>query len=280
MSSQPKPENTNDHVTQQPTRTEVVDDVFCDSLEPSSSVVSNVLGIACFPITLLTSCFTLDTMSEAVVLNYGTYTGTIKEPGCHMVNIWGREIRVILTSQKSVDIPNMKVIDGNGNPIVVSAILTYRFVDSKRALLNVQYPTEFVMTQASAILKQVVSQFPYESEGDEPSLKNESQHIGDLMRDALQARVEPAGAVIQSMQLNELNYAPEVANAMLKKQQAKAMIAAREHIVQGSVSISQEAVSRLEAGGLVMTAAEKVRLVTNLLTVTCSDSDAVPTIGV
>ncbi|KNC78220.1 hypothetical protein SARC_09347 [Sphaeroforma arctica JP610] len=226
------------------------------------------------------SCFTLNTRSEAVILHYGTYTGTIDEPGCHFVNCFGREIRTILTSQKSVDIPNVKVLDGNGNPIIVSAILTYRFVDSKKALLNVLSPNEYVMTQASATLKQIVSQFPYESEGDEPSLKNESQHIGNLMRDALQKTVAPAGAIIQSMQLNELNYAPEVANAMLKKQQAKAMIAAREHIVQGAVAISQMAIKQLEAGGLEMTAGERVKLITNLLTVTCSDSDTVPTVQV
>ena len=89
------------------------------------------------------------------MLNYGTYTGTITEPGIHFRNCWGRETRVISTAEIAAEIPNIKVLDGNGNPIIVSAILTYKFVNSKRALLNVADAHAYVIQQGTAVLKQV-----------------------------------------------------------------------------------------------------------------------------
>lgn len=91
------------------------------------------------------------------MLNYGTYTGTITEPGIHFRNCWGRETRVISTAEIAAEIPNIKVLDGNGNPIIVSAILTYKFVNSKRALLNVADAHAYVIQQGTAVLKQVRS---------------------------------------------------------------------------------------------------------------------------
>ena len=132
----------------------------------------------------------------------------------------------------------------------------------------------FVNTNAQSVLKQVVGRYTYDQ------LKSESAVVTKSLLSRLQPIVALAGVEISSMQLNELNYAPEIASGMLKKQQAGALIEARKLIVEGAVSIAQDAVRLLEAGdaGLKMSDSEKVSLVTNLLTVTCAEGDAQPTV--
>lgn len=159
-------------------------------------------------------------------------------------------------------------------PVLVSAILNYRVVDAKKALLNVESHNHYVNTNAQAVLKQTVSVYTYDQ------LKSEHEEVNNRMRAALQPQLFIAGIEVSSMCLNDLSYAPEVAAAMLKKQQAKALVEARTLIVEGAVRIAQDAVTKLEAEGTVqLTDDQKVKIVTNLLTVTCSDDNAMPTVS-
>lgn len=96
-------------------------------------------------------------------MHFGTYTGTRKEPGCHFINCFGREIRVISTAAQSIDLPQTKILDKNGNPLLVSAIIVYHVVNTKRAAIDVANAYQFVSLQATAVLKQIVSQYPYEA---------------------------------------------------------------------------------------------------------------------
>ena len=124
------------------------------------------------------------------MLNCGVLTAKVSEPGCHIHNPVGREIRQISTAQISEDIVQQKIIDSTGNPLIVSAVLTYRFTNPTAALLNVRNPKEFCMTQASATLKQVVGRHTYDE------LKHESSSISKEFVDFLQPRVNVAGATI------------------------------------------------------------------------------------
>jgi len=240
--------------------------------------LSCVLGVMCFPITMC-SCYTVQERESAVLLTYGKYAGTVKEPGIHWANIWGRDLRKISTKVISVDLPHTKVIDANGNPLLISGVLTYQFVSPKKAVLDVENANKFVYTQAQAALKQIVSRYPYESDIEGTHcLKNESANIGNEMVAILQARVNISGTKIHSFAFNEISYAPEIASGMLKRQQAAATVAARKVIILGAVEIAHGAVQELHERGVTMDERAKITLVTNLLTVICSDHEAQPVV--
>eukprot|EP00658_Telonema_sp_P-2_P026143 TRINITY_DN2054_c0_g1_i16.p1 TRINITY_DN2054_c0_g1~~TRINITY_DN2054_c0_g1_i16.p1 ORF type:complete len:203 (-),score=49.51 TRINITY_DN2054_c0_g1_i16:365-973(-) len=197
-----------------------------------------------------------------------------KQPGCHCRSPCGILVNKISTKQRVDDLPTQKVADGNGNPVMVSAVLNYRVSDSKRALMNVQNVHTFVSTNAQATLKQTVGRYSYDQ------LKSVAETVNEEMRTTLQSLVQCAGIEVNSIRLNDLSYAPEVAASMLKIQQARALIQARELIVEGAVRISQDAVLRLEESDAVqLDAATKAKIVTNILTVTCGESNAVPTVS-
>lgn len=209
-----------------------------------------------------------------VILHNGRLTGIEGRPGLHWRPAFCRADRLTTTADISVDLPVLKVVDITGCPIVASAVLVYRIVDAKKALLHIENVHKYVTQQATAALKLIVSQYSYEA------LKMESTAVQEQVVVALQDKCIPAGTQVISMTLNELNYAPEIASAMLKKQQAAALIAARELIVEGACQICKDAVTNLEANGLNLQEADKVKIVTNLLTVTCSDDNAKPVINV
>jgi len=223
-----------------------------------------------------TCCYQLETRSEAAIFHLGVLTGLEKEPGCHFVMPFGMEVKKVGTKQRTMDLPNQKVADGKGNPVMVSAILNYRIVDARRAILNVDSADQYLRVNAQAILKHVVSDYTYDE------LKEDTDMINGKMQQEMQPLVNVAGILVEKMALNDLSYAPEVASAMLKKQQASALIEARTLIVEGAVQIAKDAVTMLEKDGdqaLQMSNEQKVHLVTNLLTVTCSETDTTPTLS-
>jgi len=227
------------------------------------------------------SWYSVREQQEAVLLNYGRFTGIETEPGCHFKNCFGREIRHVSKQKISVNLPETKVVDANGNPIIVSAIVLYYFEDSKKCAIDIQNAPNFVFNQAQTALKTIVSQYPYESEDRNiKCLKRESRQIAEALVSLLQEKVEIAGARIISFQFDELSYAPEIAHGMLKRQQAQALVLARTKIVEGAVLIAKEAITQLEEYGVSMEPSEQNKLVTNLLTLICSDNDPQTTVSV
>ena len=171
------------------------------------------------------------------------------------------------------------------NPPFLSTFLPfarYRVVDSYRAALCVDNADLFVMTQGESMLKEVVAQYPYESEpgSNAPSLRESSDTVTQNLTDRLQSCVHQAGIVIESFRLKEISYAPVIAQAMLKRQQAKAIISARNTIVTGAVDIAHAAVEQLKQKGIVMDQPETTKLVSNLLTVICAESEVNPVVPV
>lgn len=230
----------------------------------------------CLPFLPLVGCgfFTVDAKTEAAVMHMGVLTSMEDHAGLHCRVPCGMQVKHVSVKQNTMDLPTSKIADLNGNPVMVSAILNYRVVDAKKALLNVEKYKDYVNTNAQAVMKQTISTFSYDE------LKEKHDSVNEQMRDSLAPLLVVAGIEVSSMCLNDLSYAPEVAAAMLKKQQARALVEARTLIVEGAVRIAQEAVTRLESDGTVqMSESDKVKIVTNLLTVTCSDHETTPTVS-
>lgn len=248
-----------------------------------TSPLSLVLGVACFPFTLCCSWYTVKEREEVVVLNYGKYTGTVKDSGVHFTNCFGRDLRHVSTQNVSLDLPNTKVVDLNGNPLEVSGIVIYKIENTKRAALDVTSAHHIVLNQAQSVMRSVVARFPYEhmQEGATgPTLKGNSSAIGDRLVSVLQKKVNMAGARIISFQFNEISYAPEIAQGMLKRQQAQATVAARHTIVKGAVDIAYGALHMLEQRGVTLDPTERGRSVSNLLIVLAGEGGVQPTLNV
>jgi len=267
------------------------DEEESEDVQGNLSMMSYFLGLFCLPLTLCGSFFVVEQNQELVLLNYGKYIKVVSDPGIHCSNCWGRELIPISKAKISTELPVSKVIDKNGNPVMVSAVVFYYFKNTRKAALDTLDPQGFVRDQATAVMKQIVSQYPYEhhtlrkdsdDEGDSdeelPCLKSDTQVISEALVKELQKRVRVAGAKIDSFRFNDLSYAPEVSAGLLKRQQAEAIVTARATIVEGAVRIASSAVNRLERKGVAMQSVDKTRLVSNLLTVICSDEQVQPSI--
>eukprot|EP00178_Gracilaria_changii_P016464 TRINITY_DN4723_c0_g1_i1.p3 TRINITY_DN4723_c0_g1~~TRINITY_DN4723_c0_g1_i1.p3 ORF type:complete len:267 (+),score=58.14 TRINITY_DN4723_c0_g1_i1:4209-5009(+) len=226
------------------------------------------------------NCFVLPEKRQIVELFFGKYHGTITEPGCYCRTGLGMELRRVDTDLNTFDMANTKVLDARGNPVVISGIVTYFIEDTRKAAIDVRDPHRFVHDQAPAVLKRVVSHFPYESDSAEvPSLRSETTDVSNRMRDELQAKCAVAGVKVLTFSINELSYAPEIAQAMLKRQQAEALVQAREAIVRGAKHIALDAVQDMGAE-LQLTQEKKAELLSNLLIVLVGDKDVTPTLQV
>jgi len=243
------------------------------STHPLSCFLSTIM-----PCAWLCACYTVEEQEQAIVLQWGKLAGHATTPGIRCDNPCGRSIIKISTRQISKELHNLKVVDLRGNPLLVSGVVRYYFVNTIRTALEVENPYNYVEDQATAVLKQIVSRYPYESHDGGACLKTESEVIGRELVDTLQSRVMSSGARIMSLSLSNIAYAPEISSAMLKKQAAFALVEARQAIVQGAVDISIEACDELLALGHSVTPAFKAKIVSNLLTILCSDSNVAPVI--
>lgn len=248
--------------------------------DPVGSCLSTFFGCVLCPLACPASFFTVPQNTQVVVTRWGKYVRTADRPGIDFQCCCGRELIPVSVKRTSINLPATKVLDKIGNPLLVSAVVTYAFVDGKRTALSVDSAVSFLMAQAETVLKQVVSRYPYHSVSGEPCLKSEPELLGKELSDLLNVKVAIAGARVHSFVLKEVSYSPEVAQAMLKRQAAQALLEAREVIVRGAMDIVSQTVNGLEERGLKMDEKEKTRIVSNLLTVICSESEANPVVRV
>lgn len=239
-------------------------------------LLSLFLGILFLPITLLGSFFVVHPQEEKVVLFWGRLSRVCTQPGLYWRNLFGRKIIAVTTKVQAIELHKTTVADANANPIIVAGICTFRVVDSEKAALGVEDYHSFVKSQAVAVLKQIASKYPYESP-DRHSLKDEAAKVGQEMVEALAAKVAPAGVEVISFELSDLSYAPEIAQAMLVRQQAQALVDARKIIVSGAVDIVRGAVTHLADQGIPLEAAHQSRVVGNLLAIICGEAKVQPT---
>ena len=217
----------------------------------------------------------------AVCTFFGRYAGSLRESGFFWTNPFFQRQRISLRVH-NLNTPTLKVNDRAGNPIEVGAVVVWRVLDTARAAFDVEDYETYVAIQSESAVRVVASARWYD--GDEHgrnSLRADLDAVAGALADTIQEHVALAGIEIVEARIAHLAYAPEIASAMLRRQQAEAVVAARSHIVEGAVSMVRLAIDQLEREGVVKLAeADRVHLVGNLLTVLVSDNETHPVISV
>jgi regulator of protease activity HflC (stomatin/prohibitin superfamily) len=207
-----------------------------------------------------------------VVQLFGRYRGTVRDPGLQWVNPFARRIKVS-TRIRNHETAQAKVNDADGNPIEIAAVVVWQVQDTALALYAVDEYTSFVAIQAETAVRHIASSYPYTSAKEgELSLRDNAAEITEQLSAEIADRVRPAGVAVLESRLTRLSYAPEIAQAMLRQQQATAVVGARQRIVEGAVGMVRLALQRLEEEGVVELDEErKAAMVSNLLVVLCSE---------
>ncbi|MEA4859547.1 hypothetical protein SDC9_72703 [bioreactor metagenome] len=253
--------------------------------------------------------------NEALVLTlFGKYYGTLKHDGFYFVNPFVNAINPATSSEGSTLTPKteaksdgskavtsysitlpkkklslkamtlnndkQKVNDALGNPIIIGVVVIWKVIDTAKAVFNVDNYVDYLSIQCDSALRNVVRLFPYDSEDDEKSLRGSSTEVAHDLLKELQSKVEIAGLEIVEARITHLSYAPEIAAAMLQRQQASAIIAARQKIVEGAVGMVEMALEQLNRNNVVQLDEErKAAMVSNLLVVLCGNRDAQPIVN-
>jgi regulator of protease activity HflC (stomatin/prohibitin superfamily) len=215
-----------------------------------------------------------------VMTLFGVYTGSLKDPGFFWVNP--------LTSRKNVSLRirnfesgKLKVNDRDGNPIEIAAIVVWRIVETFEAIFNVDDYEHFVHVQSESAVRVLATTYPYDAhEEGQTSLRHSVGEVTDRMRHEIQERLSRAGIEVIEARISHLAYAPEIAGAMLRRQQASAVIAARQKIVEGAVGMVEMALDMISSKNIVTLDDErKATMVSNLLVVLCSEKGVEPVVN-
>ncbi|WP_371617680.1 SPFH domain-containing protein [Streptomyces sp. NBC_00454] len=215
-----------------------------------------------------------------VVQLFGRYRGTVRTDGLRWVNPLTSR-RPLSTRVRNHETPVMKVNDAYGNPIELAAVVVWRVEDTARAVFEVDDFTEFVETQTETAVRHIAIEYPYDAHEDGGlSLRGNAEEITEKLTAELAARVEAAGVQIIESRFTHLAYAPEIASAMLQRQQAGAIVAARKQIVEGAVGMVELALTRLAEQEIVdLDPERKAAMVSNLMVVLCGDRAAQPVVN-
>jgi regulator of protease activity HflC (stomatin/prohibitin superfamily) len=219
--------------------------------------------------------------NQARVLQlFGAYTGTAREPGLRWANPFYAK-RAVSTRVRNFESGKLKVNDSRGSPIEIAAVVVWRVIDTAEAIFEVDDYEEFVTIQSESALRNLSTTYPYEPhEGDGVALRSNPAEIAQALRKEIQDRLEEAGVNVIEARISHLAYAPEIANAMLRRQQASAVIAARTQIVAGAVGMVRMALEQLKEEQVVELDEErKAAMVGNLLTVLCSEEGTQPVVN-
>ena len=230
---------------------------------------------------LTSGLFTLQPNMSAVLTLFGEYKGTVKKDGFHYVNPFYKKKKLSLRAN-NLNGEIIKVNDNRGNPIEIAAVVVWKVVDTARAVFDVDDFNAFVRIQSEAALRQLAMDYSYDTfdSDDEQSLRSDTEAVTIALTKVLQERVDDAGVKVIEARISHLAYAQEIASAMLQRQQADAIVAARIRIVDGAVGMVETAIKRLEDNGLVELDDErKAAMVSNLLVVLCGDKAAQPVVN-
>lgn len=242
-------------------------------------VISIILGL----ITLM-GVVLVNPNSSRVLLLFGKYVGTIKKNGLFWVNPLYSKKKISLRAS-NFDSERLKVNDKLGNPVMISTILVWRVTDTYRAAFDVDDYKNFVRVQTDAAVRKLASMYPYDNFADEGieediTLRSSVNEVSEALEKEIQDRLGMAGIEVLEARIGYLAYAQEIANAMLKRQQATAIVAARHKIVEGAVSMVEMALDELNRKDIVdLDEERKAAMVSNLMVVLCSDKDASPIVN-
>jgi regulator of protease activity HflC (stomatin/prohibitin superfamily) len=215
-----------------------------------------------------------------VVQLLGRYTGTIRAQGLQWVSPLTKRPK-ISTKVRNHETGLAKVNDADGNPIDIAAVVVWQVADTGKAVFGVDNFQTFVAIQTETAVRRVASSYPYDAHGDgKLSLRENAEEITAGLAAEIADRVRPAGVVIKEARLTRLSYAAEIANVMLRRQQASAVVAARQRIVDGAVGMVEHALDRLAADGVVdLDPERKAAMVSNMLVVLCSEHPTQPIVN-
>lgn len=238
------------------------------------------LGVAAVSILTFLQGFFINEPNEARVIEFfGHYIGTYFKSGICITLPFSSKYIVSLKFQ-NINTEKIKVNDANGSPIEISAVIVWRVNSPAKAYYNVNNYHEFVFVQSDSVIRELASNYPYDSESDEESLRKNSDKISNELRSMLQQRLDIAGIEITEARISHLAYSSEIAQAMLRRQQAHAITSARRHIVQNAIGIVEEVIAHFEKNkSLQLDGKQKVQLINNLLVALISEQDAQPTIS-
>ena len=244
-----------------------------------------IAGVALVALAVfcLKGLFTLEPNQAAVMIFFGSYVGTLRQSGFFWVNPFYAKTRVSLRIN-NWNTPVLKVNDERGSPIEIAAVVAWRVEDTAKAVFDVESCVHYLQVQSESAVRQVASSHAYDdpdaqSGARRKSLRTDLDAIAALLRESIQAHVEVAGIVIEEAKIAHLAYAPEIAGAMLRRQQAEAVVMARQRLVDGAVGMVDGALAQLEAKKIVsLTPEQRAALVTNMMTVLLSESGAQPVI--
>ena len=239
------------------------------------SLIVAILALICL------AGFYMVAPNEGRVLQlFGQYVGTDRALGLRWANPLYTKQRV------SLRIPNfesgqLKVNDSSGNPIEIAAVVVWRVVDTAEAVFEVDDYEDYVAIQSEAAIRNMATSYPYDDhEGQSITLRGSANEIGDILKDEVQERLGKAGVEVLEARISHLAYAPEIASAMLQRQQASAIVAARSKIVEGAVSMVEAALDQLTEREIIeLDPQSRASMVSNLLVILCSDRAAQPVVN-
>ena len=241
-------------------------------------IVSSVL----FPFILLlfAGLFTISPNEARVLQLFGRYIGTVHDPGLRYANPFYTKRRVSVRV-RNFETERSKVNDTDGNPIEMAAVVVWKVVDTAVAAFEVDDYVNFVRVQSETAVRNLATQYPYDTEQDDQiSLRGDTEEIAARLKTEIQDRLIEAGVEVLEARITHLAYAPEIASAMLQRQQAGAIIAARSRIVEGAVSMVQMALDQLSDREIVeLDQDRKAAMVSNLLVVLCGDKATQPVVS-
>ena len=232
---------------------------------------------------VLAGLYMLQPNEAAILLLFGEYVGTDRSEGLRWANPFYRKQKISLRVHNLMS-ERLKVNDKRGNPIEIAAAIVWRVRNTAQAVFDVEDYDEYVRVQAEAAIRHLASSYAYdegETDGsDEPTLRASQDRVAQALVRELADRFDQAGIIVEDAKLTHLAYAPEIAQVMLRRQQAEAIIAARSKIVQGAVSMVEMALKGLSERGIVNLDDERrAAMVSNLLVVLCAENDAQPVIN-
>lgn len=259
-----------------------------------------IVAVCIVPVLLLMGFFTIQPNQARVLILFGDYKGTVRDEGFHWANPFysrnagstvdpqtgkpvGKSTKISLRA-RTYNGEHLKVNDKCGNPIEIADVIVWRVENTAKALFDVDDYNTYVHTQSETALRHVATTYAYDQMPGEPedeiTLRSNIEEVSEALKEELAVRLEKAGVVIDDARLTHLAYAPEIAQAMLRRQQAEAVIAAREKIVQGAVSMVDMALAELSAKNVVdLDDERKAAMVSNLMVVLCGESDAQPVLN-
>ena len=244
------------------------------------ALVVTALLLAISELFLLKGFFMVAPNSARVLQLFGDYVGTAKLPGLRWTNPFVSKKSISLRV-RNFESSRLKVNDADGNPIEIAAVVVWRVVETAEASFEVDNYEHYVHVQSEAALRNAATSYPYDAhEDDVVSLRGSTAIVADHLKQEVQQRLQKAGVEVLEARISHLAYAPEIAAAMLQRQQAGAIIAARERIVQGAVGMVEMALQQLSHKGIVQLDEErKAAMVSNLLVVLCGERAAQPIVN-